>query len=57
MCMYIPQRAEKIPWSGVTGSCEPSDMVLGTEHRSSGRAISVLNHCPICLATFLMAHP
>lgn len=42
MCMYIPQKAEKIAWSGVTGSCEPSDMVLEMEHRSSGRAIGVL---------------
>ena len=32
------------PGGGVVGGYEPHDRVLGTESRSSARAVSALNH-------------
>lgn len=43
--------------TGVRGGWKPPCGVWELNPRASGRAISVLNHCPICLATFLIAHP
>lgn len=39
--------------SGVTGGCEPSDLVLGTKRRSSAAAVCSLNCCAISAASVL----
>jgi hypothetical protein len=60
LCVYIhecrdlwkPEGGVQAFEAGVTGSCEPLSMGAGTEHRSSGRAVSTLNHGTITAACY-----
>lgn len=42
--VYGTEARKRVPRVRVTGSSEPTDLVLGTELRSSAREMSTLNH-------------
>ena len=49
-CPWRPEDSVGSPGTGVTGSCEPPCKMLGTEPRSSARAVSALTHQPSLLS-------